>query len=247
MTWPIAVILTEVIGVREGQLVVEKVTPTAIDLIGHLAWPFAAIIIVFLLRKNILKLSEGALAVKDFVEDKSKLAGFIAQIDSAAQQIGGFEQKMEKLQRTVTDLRKGVQNIEGQEFEILSKSFEDTIAKAPIAVPTMEISVPTTSDAKWEKISEAWEDIKTSLRKRMEKAGVKGTFHGTSNISTIVNELKNAPPGVAIDDTQANLLMTLAKQYSWMFRTTVPKDEFLTAEAFTEFIRGATAVRSTLS
>ncbi|MBS0251195.1 MAG: hypothetical protein JSR78_09035 [Proteobacteria bacterium] len=243
------------LGIIDGQIVLQPVSSSLIDLVGYLAWPLAALLIAILLRKHLLKISEGMLAFNAFVDDKGKLAGLMSQLSETSTQVGatqadltrfleGVEQKMERLQKGLSTLHRGVQNLEEQEFSSLTKSVEESIANSSVQVPLLKESIPQDLDARWDGITKAWDDIKAALRRKMDKAGVKGNFQGTSNILAVVTALQQAG---AITQGDADLIMPLAKQFSWMYRTTVPASEFLTGEVYGDFLRGSASVASLLA
>lgn len=221
------------IGIKDGQLVVEPELSVLAGLAQHLAWPITAILIVLILKKNLLDYAKGAMALKTFVEDGTKLATVFTQMKDIAAQV-------EKMQ-------KGIQNIEEQDGGNISKEVEQRLSQSHTVAPVLNVDLSAPIEVKWKKLSDSWLDIKELLRRKAQFAGIAGNFQSIDNVSKMVEGLKDPSVSRPLSQDDAELIMTLHKQYSWMTHTTVPKDRFLTDTVYKDFLVGAETFRKAIA
>jgi uncharacterized protein YoxC len=242
-------------GIQDLRLVVDAPSPDLLSRLSeHLGWPIAAIIIALLLRRHVIPITDAISKLHKLVNEWDKIAPMLNDLPQISTKISALtaESKLvaaelKTVGEQVAENAEAVSTVVDANFkEGFSQSTKSLEGQIDRAGPAVEISGMLGVDEMWSNIKSGWEQTKDALRRRMELLGAQGNFHGTSNIAKIVDELTKPGYANSISQSDADLIMSLARQHSWMYRTTVSRNEFLSPQVYADFMRGVKAVRAAL-
>ncbi|HUS97587.1 MAG TPA: hypothetical protein VMX97_12675, partial [Hyphomicrobiaceae bacterium] len=138
------------------------------------------------------------------------------------------------LSAKLDEIQEGLSDIQGQQsITISSKVHEETPAGADGNL-----------DELFGKVRAAWDETKTIVAAIGDKFDVDVSFSGNKGISETVEALK--AKNVAFDKV-GEQLKDLGRQWQWMYRTSTPREDWLTESAVDTFLTANKRARAELT
>lgn len=202
-------------------------TTEVVDIVQRLAtplaWPFVAVIAIMVLRRHVVSLALGVARLHELVGRGGELAG--------------LSDKLTQMRTDASDLKQMLEtvSIRGQSVEL------ERLAEQQ---PIQENGQPALSiDDMFSEMEEAWQQVKSIIQLKAKAAGVSPYLMGTKGVS---NTLKEVVDKNAITQRSAALAVALSAQYQRFYRTTSPREEWLTQQIYRSFLDAAEETKKAL-
>lgn len=99
------------------------------------------------------------------------------------------------------------------------------------------------TDHMFSEMEEAWQQVKAVIQNRAKGAGITPYLMGTKGVSSTVREM--VEKGV-ITQRSAELATALSAQYQRFYRTSSPREEWLTPQVYKSFLEAANETKRAL-
>ena len=119
---------------------------------------------------------------------------------------------------------------QSKDLEKLAEQSTAAADAAPVASSTLTI------DQMFRELESAWQEVKRVIQGRAEGTGVRPYLMGTKGVTSTVDEM--VTKGV-ITKRAADLAKAVSAQYQWFYRTTSPKEEWLSEQVHSTFVAAA--------
>lgn len=193
-------------------------TDQILPFIQALAWPVVVLIAFLGARGKLVELAGGATALKRFSENPEDLIKLLEHV--------------KELQGNVRETR---DMLEAISIKDKSKELE--------ALTEAKANVDLAPDEMFAKIQLEWTSIVDLIRRIGRATNVKTNLIGNVGVGKSLDDLVTAN---AVSLRAAELVKALSSQWQWMFRTTSPREEWLTSQTFTSFVKVAGQAKAAL-
>ncbi len=193
-------------------------TDQILPFIQALAWPVVALVAFLGARGQLVELAGGATALKRFSENPEDLLKLLEHV--------------KELQGNVRETRDMLEAI-----SIKDKSRELE------ALTEAKTNIDLTPDEMFTKIQTEWNSIVDLIKRIGKAANVKTNLIGNVGVGKSLDDLVAAN---AVSPRAAELVKALSSQWQWMFRTNSPREEWLTSQTFTSFVKVADQAKTAL-
>ena len=195
-----------------------------------LAWPLVAVIALFVLRKHLVTLAEGLTRLHGLLDKASDIAQLTSDLSAFRIELNGMVAQLADLKSATVEIKHTVESIDikGQSDELERL----TTTSLPITDPLPVLPV----DDMFSAIEEAWKSVKGCIQNKALANAVTPNFMGTKGVTNTVQEMvaKNV-----ITRRAAELAIAVSAQYQRFYRTSSPKDEWLTPQVYKSFLDSA--------
>lgn len=195
-----------------------------------LAWPLVAVIALFVLRKHLVTLAEGLTRLHGLLDKASDIAQLTSDLTAFRIELNGMVAQLTDLKSATVEIKHKVESIDikGQSDELERL----TTTSLPITDPLPVLPV----DDMFSAIEEAWKSVKGCIQNKALANAVTPNFMGTKGVTNTVQEMvaKNV-----ITRRAAELAIAVSAQYQRFYRTSSPKDEWLTPQVYKSFLDSA--------
>lgn len=192
----------------------------AVDLVQHLMWPLVALIALFSLKKHIVELAKAAVAIKDLLGKGGELISLTERMGDVKKEAADIKQMLEAI--NIKD--------KGRELQALTEN-------EPLETNSKQIEIAQLSvDEMFEKIANSWAGVQEVIRRKATTVGVRPNFMGTKGVSSTVGQILEKG---GITARAATLAEAVSSQWQWIYRTSSPREEWLTDQVFRSFIDAA--------
>jgi hypothetical protein len=202
-----------------------------------LAWPAVALIAIIVLRAHLVTLAQGVARLHELIGKGGELATLtdkLGDIKSTLQDTAG---QFNSLKREAADIKEMVEalSIKGQSSELERLSEQQQVQENDVPVLTI--------DDMFAEIEKAWQQVKMVIQNKARAAGVSPYLMGTKGVSSTVKEMVDK---TAITQRSAELAVALSAQYQRFYRTTSPREEWLTHQVYKSFLDAANETKRAL-
>jgi hypothetical protein len=202
-----------------------------------LAWPAVALIAIIVLRKHLVTLAQGVARLHELIGKGGELATLTDKLGDVKSTLQDTAGQFNSLKREAADIKEMVEtlSIKGQSSEL------ERLSEQPQA---RENDVPVLSiDDMFAEIEQAWQQVKAVIQNKARVAGVSPYLMGTKGVSNTVKEMVDK---AAITQRSAELAVALSAQYQRFYRTTSPREEWLTHQVYKSFLDAANETKRAL-
>lgn len=203
-----------------------QIDNSVVGLAQAIAWPLAALIILLLVRTHVVTLAKGASHLNQALGKGGDVVTLLERLGEVKAEAAQIKEMLETI--SIKDKGKELQELASQ-----------TASSAGVAAQS-ELSV----QEMYEKIEAAWKEVAQVIRNKASAANIKSNLIGTKGVSATMDALLTKG---AISNRAAELTKALSSQWQWIFRTTAPREEWLSQQVFTSFIEGANQAKKSLS
>lgn len=214
-----------------------EIVDTVQKLATPLAWPIVALIAIIVLRAHLVTLANGVARLYELIGKGGELAALtekLADIRSSLQDTSG---QFNSLKREATDTKELLEalSIKGQSVE-LERLAEQQPAQGS-ELPVLGI------DDMFAEMEDAWQQVKVVIQNKAKAAGVNPYLMGTKGVANTVKEMVDKS---AITQRSAELAVALSAQYQRFYRTSSPREEWLTHQVYKSFLEAANETKKAL-
>lgn len=195
-----------------------------IDLAQHITWPLVALIALFVLRKNLLELARGASNLKEVLGKGGDVITLMERIKELKSEAAEIKEMLEAI-------------------SIKDKSKQLTELTEHVAADEQNGPEAINTDEMFKRIESAWQEVRDIIQRKSDAVGVKAYMMGTKGVRSTVDQLVDKG---AITKRAAELAAAVSSQYQWMFRTSSPREDWLTSDVFESYMKAANEAKAAL-
>ena len=202
-----------------------------------LAWPVVALIAIIVLRAHLLILANGVARLHDLIGKGGELAALTEKLADFKSNIHDMSEQFNAFTREATDVKVMLEalSIKGQSAEL------ERLAEQQ---PTQENEFSALGiEDMFGGIEEGWQQVKTVIQSKARAADITPYLMGTKGVSNTVKEMVNKN---AITQRSAELAIALSAQYQRFYRTSSPREEWLTNQVYKSFLEAAKETKKAL-
>lgn len=202
-----------------------------------LAWPLVAIIAIVVLRKHLVILAQTVARLHELTGKGGELASLTDKLTDIGSRLQDISGQFNSLMREAADNKEMLEtlSIRGQSAEL------ERLAEQQTALDTERPALSI--DEMFTEMESAWQQVKSVIQNKARGAGVVPYLMGTKGVSTTVKEM--ADKG-AITQRSAELAVALSAQYQRFYRTSSPREEWLTYQVYNSFLEAANETKKAL-
>lgn len=202
-----------------------------------LAWPLVAIIAIVVLRKHLVILAQTVARLHELTGKGGELASLTDKLTDIGSKLQDISGHFNTLMREAADNKEMLEtlSIRGQSAELQRLSEHQPIQEGER--PVLSI------DQMFTAIEDAWQQVKVVIQNKARAAGVAPYLMGTKGVSTTVKEMVDKG---AVTQRSAELAVALSAQYQRFYRTSSPREEWLTHQVYNSFLEAADETKKAL-
>ncbi len=220
-----------------------------LDFFVKIAWPLVALVgILFLgpggllkgivgdLSKNLLQITDTVAAFKDIVGD---LRTTIDQLNGSTKWVGALEQRLSSISSQIESVRTTTEELAVSQD---SRLLEQTVPEESQAqIDDTAEHTGMSPDQMFNDLRVRWESVTEKISNRLAS-----TQFDARSIGEMARKLTDGRRQNPISQSDAALIATLSSQFKRFTRLQSSKDEWLTPEVYSAFIRGVDQALSVL-
>jgi len=203
-----------------------------VSLAQALTWPLIALIALFVLRKHIVTLAKGATHLNEAL---GKGGDVVSLLDRLVEVQGAVDRMKDEVEETKGMLE--AISIRDKVGDLRALASQNPNLARPGASPLA-------TDEMYQGIEAAWREVADVIRRISLAADVKSNLTGTKGVSATLDALLSRG---AISSQAADLTKALSSQWQWIWRTTAPREDWLSHQVFTSFVDGAKQAKELLT
>ncbi len=202
-----------------------------------LAWPVVAIIAIIVLRKHLIALAQGIARLHELMGKGGELASLTDRLSEIRTSLQDTSEQFTVLKREATDIKEMLEtlSIKGQSAEL------ERLAEQPQDLEGDRSALST--DDMFSEMEEAWQQVKGAIQSKARGANISPYLMGTKGVTNTVREMVDK--GV-ITQRSAELTIALSTQYQRFYRTTSPREDWLTPQVYKSFLETASEAKRAL-
>lgn len=209
---------------------IEKLAPS-------LAWPVVALLALLVLRKHFVILAQGITKLYDLLGKGGEVATLMDRLNEV-------KARSDEVTKRLTDLKTEAGSIKEmlETLSIKDQSKELVILAEQSAAPDNG-AAPISLDDMFSRIEDAWQSVKTAIQLKAKPVGVTPYLMGTKGVASTLGELVEKG---AITKRSADLAKAVSAQYQWFYRTSSPREDWLTQQVYSSFLEAADEAKKAL-